>query len=197
MHLQSLRKRLRIARQTIPERYATQASYRFSELISQLDCYQSAFNLGAFLPFNGEADPLPLMDRAILDGKSVHVPIVTGKTEPLSFVRWTRESELRANQFGIQEPVHQESDRIDGRQLDCVIVPLVGFDESCHRIGVGGGFYDRTFACLPAKSIRTYRLVGIAFELQKVPEIKAQPHDVPLDFVVTESTVYDRGSEIS
>ena len=81
---------------------------------------------------------------------------------------------------------------LDGSQLDCVITPLVAFDERCHRMGVGGGFYDRTFEFVngvPSDARKTV-LIGIAYELQRVEKVSVQPHDVRLDAIVSELTTY-------
>ncbi len=160
------------------------------ELIVDLEWYQNADRVAAYLPFNGEADPLPLMDRAILDGKQVYVPVIVAKSEPLKFEAWTRDTEVRNNQFNIREP-EASSDSMSPADLDLVITPLVAFDGQRNRLGVGGGYYDRTFEFLNnvgTKSRQTI-LVGLAYELQRVKKIESKNHDVKLDAIVTESGV--------
>ena len=184
------RKAIRESRLAVPGSYAAQASAKFVELIVDLEWYQKADRIAAYLPFNGEADPLPLMDRAILDGKKVFVPIIVAKGEPLKFEGWTRETEVRTNRFDIREP-ELSADEISPEELDVVITPLVAFDGQRNRLGVGGGYYDRTFAFLNgvASKDRQPVLIGLAYELQHIKKINAQAHDVKLDAVVSEAGI--------
>ena len=185
-----IREKIRKARNSIPAAYARQASYKFSERIAELPAYQNAKSVAGFLAFDGEADPAPLLDRAIQDGKVVVVPVIIGKKKPLQFAVWTRESPLKKNTFGILEPDVPDRDLIPATELECVITPLVAFDEDCNRVGVGGGFYDRTFEFTKQSSPSNITLIGLAYEMQKIDEIKKEPWDLRLDAVVTELTVY-------
>lgn len=185
-NLKKLRQQIRDARKTIPTFYARQASYKFSERFAEFPAYQAAKTVAGFLPFDGEADPLPLMDRAILEGKQVFVPIIIAKGEPLLFAPWTRQTGLRKNSFGVDEPDVSREQMIEARELDFVVTPLVAFDEKCNRLGVGGGYYDRSFAFLNEAASRTVRMVGIAYELQCVADLPIADWDVQLDAVVTE-----------
>ena len=190
-----LRKQIRQLRLQVPGPYRQQASYRMSEQVATTEAYGRAERMAGYLPFEGEADPLPLMDRAIQDGKQVFVPIIARKNAPLQFARWSRKVTMRKNFFGIDEPDVPPEEWIDGAALNLVLVPLVGFDEAGNRIGVGGGYYDRTFSFLPTDRVcdpaRTF-LFGLAFEMQKLPSIATRPWDVRLDAVVTELRMYDR-----
>ena len=160
----------------------------------QLEAFQKSKRVGAFQAFDSEADPVGLMTLAIEQGKQVYVPVVVGKAKPLRFAAWHPEVEMKPNRFGIDEPVGEPANWIDAQELDFVITPLVAFDQSCNRIGVGGGFYDRTFEFLnEPENQKSVMLVGFAFELQKLDSIEPQPWDVRLDAVVTQSSVY-RGS---
>jgi len=156
-----------------------------------LEMFQTAEHVAAYLAFDGEADPMELMTLAAERGKQIYLPVIVGKTKPLSFASWTPSTIMIKNRFGILEPHVELSKRVDADQLDFVVNPLVGFDEQCNRIGVGGGFYDRTFGFLnePGKR-KSVMLVGFAFEHQKLDSIEPQPWDVRLDAVVTESKVY-------
>ena len=183
-----IRDQIRQARKKIPASYARQASFKFSERIAELETYRNANSVAGFLPFDGEADPRPLMERAILEKKSVFVPVIVAKATPLKFAPWTPETKLKTNSFGIEEPDSPSEHWLDGSDLDCVITPLVAFDESRNRIGVGGGFYDRTFEFL--KSSTSTSLIGIAYELQKLKKIETEAWDVPLSAIVTELAVY-------
>ena len=192
-----LRQQIREARAGVPKKYAQQASYKFSELIGEMDWYQRATKVAGFLPFEGEADPLPLMDRAIQDGKRVFVPIIIAKGQPLKFAAWTRNTPTSKNGFGIDQPDVPRESLIEAHELDFVITPLVACDDRCNRLGVGGGFYDRSFAFLnelEGMDARPTRLVGIAYELQVIDRAPTEDWDVRLDAVATETGLRLAGS---
>lgn len=131
------------------------------------------------------------MNVAFKQGKQVYVPIIVEKSKPLLFAPWTPFAKMESNRFNILEPEFQPADLVSAEQLDFVVAPLVGFDEQCNRIGVGGGFYDRSFEFLNEPNTkRTVFLVGFAFELQKLASIEPQPWDIRLDGVATESNLY-------
>jgi 5-formyltetrahydrofolate cyclo-ligase len=154
--------------------------------LTQSSIWSSTRRIAGYLAFNSEADPLPAMIEATDRGREVLVPIIDGSR--LYFAPWRPGIDLQTNQFGIAEPVHSPVDRVTTEHLDLVITPLVGFDPSGNRIGMGGGYYDRGFAWLN-ESPRPPRpvLIGFGYDLQRVEAIPAQSWDVPLDAVVTES----------
>ena len=186
-----IRKEIRAARRAVGPTVRAQKSSLICKRFYELDSYKTAKHIGAYLAFDGEADPMELMIAAAGQGKQVYLPIIVGKSEPLLFAPWTPETNMVKNQFKILEPDVDPSKRVPGSRLDFVVNPLVAFDARCNRIGVGGGFYDRTFAFLnePDKE-RSVKLVGFAFELQKLKSIESQPWDVRLDSVATESNLY-------
>ena len=97
---------------------------------------------------------------------------------------------LRVSGYGLSEPRAERGERIDPRRLELVLLPLVGFDSQGTRLGIGGGYYDRTFAGIRSDALtRRPRLVGVAFELQRLAALERAAWDVPIDAVVT-----DRGS---
>lgn len=96
---------------------------------------------------------------------------------------------LRPNRFGIPEPAGTTVFR--ARQLDLLLMPLVGFDTAGHRLGMGGGFYDATLAYMrQRRHWRKPRLIGVAFECQRVTALPHDPWDMPLDAVLTEKRLY-------
>ncbi len=185
----NIRKQVRQARRAVAAPYARNASFKFSEFVATLPEYQAASTLSAYLPFDGEADPLPLIDRAIQEGKQVYVPVIVGKQEPLVFAPWDRQTGMKRNAFGIEEPDVPPDQRVSIQHIDVCITPLVAFDERCNRIGVGGGYYDRTLAQLNDSTSST-TTCGVAYELQRLDKIETREWDVRLDFVVTELAIY-------
>lgn len=198
----SLRESIRRQRREIPENVRREASHRICQTVARLQCFQAATRVAGFLAFDGEADPGELMTLACQQQKKVFVPIIVAKGQPLLFAPWVPDVAMRKNYFGIEEPDIPRSQWIAANELDFVICPLVAFDQSCERIGVGAGYYDRSFAHLiqPNESehspaTRATVLVGFAFEIQRLPRIETRAWDVPLDWVVTEKQIYRRRND--
>lgn len=102
---------------------------------------------------------------------------------------------MRNNVYGIPEPRYRNRRIHHAVELDLLLVPLVGFDASCNRLGMGGGFYDHTLAHLShARHYRRPKLIGVAHECQRVDAIERFPWDVPLDLVITETRRYARNA---
>lgn len=98
---------------------------------------------------------------------------------------------MRANKFGILEPLCEQKHLLKPRQIDLMLLPLVAFDGTGNRLGMGGGFYDRSLAHLRHRQhARKPYLIGLAHECQKTGEISAESWDIPLDAIVTEEQVY-------
>jgi 5-formyltetrahydrofolate cyclo-ligase len=136
-----------------------------------------------FLSADGEIDTAPLIDAIWRRGKVTWLPCL-GKPK-LRFRKYTRETPLQRGSFGIHEPARGAFRSI--RRLDVILTPLVVFDAVGNRMGMGGGFYDRTFAFLKRRAAwRRPKLIGIAFECQQVDEVPVESWDVPLDGILTE-----------
>jgi 5-formyltetrahydrofolate cyclo-ligase len=97
---------------------------------------------------------------------------------------------MRINKFHLPEPDVDESEMLSPDELDLVLAPLVVFDANRNRIGMGGGFYDRSFAFRKPPEPTRPLLIGVAHELQKVDQIVPQEWDVQLDMIVTDQAVY-------
>ncbi|TGN54969.1 5-formyltetrahydrofolate cyclo-ligase, partial [Paracoccus liaowanqingii] len=132
--------------------------------------------LAGFWPMRGEGDPRPGM--AGHDGPVV-LPVVTGPARPLVFRLW-QGGALLPGPFGTSHP--PESAPV--LQPAVLIVPLAGFDAAGNRLGYGGGFYDRTLELLRKSGPVT--ALGLAFAVQELPRIPAEPFDQPLDLIVTD-----------
>ncbi len=186
-----IRNRIRASRRALDPEVRLAKSVEICNRLAELDSFKSARHVAAYLAFDGEADPMELMISSVDRGKHVYLPIIVGQSEPLVFAPWTRSTTLVKNRFDILEPEVDQADLITADKLDLVVCPLVAFDETLNRIGVGGGYYDRTFAFVnQAADDKQVQLVGFAFELQKLDSIEPKPWDVRLDAVVTESQGY-------
>lgn len=148
--------------------------------------------IAVYLPVNGEMDPRPLMDRLWSMGKELYLPVLANFPERrLWFCAYTPGEPLVSNRFGIPEPKNTPLRRIRSVSLDLVLMPLVAFDANGHRLGMGGGYYDRSFSFIKRRRHwRKPRLVGLAYEFQRLPLIESESWDVPLDGVATERRIY-------
>ncbi len=137
--------------------------------------------ISGFLPIRSEADIRPLMEQLRVAGARVCVPVVIDK-ETIVFRELGDGSQLVPGAFGTFGP---PADAVV-LEPDLMLVPLSAFDRQGQRIGYGGGYYDRAIAILRRKGLAR-RLIGIAFDCQEVPSVPAEPHDVRLDAILTES----------
>ena len=133
--------------------------------------------VGFYWPFKGEYDPRALA-RSLRDrGARLCLPVVAERARPLAFREWWPGMRMAPGVWGI--PVPDEGDWV---LPEVLLAPLLGFDGAGYRLGYGGGYYDRTLAAMPARPLA----IGIGYELLRLATIHPQPHDVPMDLVVTE-----------
>ena len=145
---------------------------------------QRAERIALYLQNDAEMDPAPLVARLWRMGKRVYLPVLHGPK--LWFMRHTPASRFTHNRFGIPEPDLPAGRRVPLLSLDLVLLPLVAFDNAGNRLGMGGGFYDRTFAHLrERRHLRRPRLVGVAYEMQRLAALPVETWDVPLAGIVT------------
>jgi len=193
--LPSLRRQLRAARRALSPAEQRAHALVIAARIARDPRMRRARRIALYVAADGEVDPMPL--QALLPGHSRrwYLPVLRGHAAGrLWFVRWRKRDRLRDNRFGIPEPVRRRRHIQPAHALDLVLAPLVGFDADGCRLGMGGGFYDRTLAFLrQRRHWRRPLLVGLAHECQRLEHIEPSDWDVPLDAVVTESRVYRRG----
>lgn len=141
--------------------------------------------IAGYSPIRGEIDPFPLMRQLAVKGAQLALPAIVARDAPLVFRAWNAETPLVRGAYGILEPA------ADAEQLmpDILLVPLAAFDRAGQRIGYGAGYYDRSLAQL--RDVKPVIAVGIAFAVQEIEAIAALPHDVPLDYVLTEDRTFD------
>jgi len=190
--LQQLRRQLRRARLALsPEAHAAARKEALAR-IRRHPRFRRARRIAGYFGSKGELDPMPLLEYAVALGKRCYLPVLHPFLPgQLWFYRWRPGDPLMPNRFGILEPRPRRSGLIPARRLDLVIVPLLGFDSDCHRLGMGGGYYDRSFAFVRRLThARRPFLLGLAHESQRVARLEAQPWDVTLDAVATDRHLY-------
>jgi 5-formyltetrahydrofolate cyclo-ligase len=184
---------MRAARRGLGEAARRAAAEGVAANLARLGLPRPRTRLGAYLPMDGELDPGPVVELARRRGCEVHVPVVTSfRSRRMRFVPLARGRSLRPNRWGIDEPEGLGS---SGRWLDLVLVPCVAFDERGARLGMGAGFYDRHFSfLLRRRAWQRPRLLGLAHELQRLPQLDQAAWDVPLWGIVSEAGVYGRAA---
>ena len=141
--------------------------------------------VSGFMSLKTEINPLPLMQKLAEQGARLALPVVDGRGKPLIMRQWEWGGPLASGVWGIREP-KPDAPEVDP---DIVLVPLLAFDRTGHRIGYGAGYYDMTIAGLRAKKPVT--AVGIAFAAQEIASVPVTSRDARLDLVLTEKEVID------
>jgi len=187
----SLRKSLRHARRSLSLREQNDAAVALHNALADQRFFRSAKRLAFYLANDGEIDPSLLFAAALARGQHCFLPLLHpfGQNR-LLFVRYRQDDSLRRNRWGILEPRLQACRRVPARTLDVVLVPLVGFDAQGNRLGMGKGFYDRTFSFRAAARRRRPLLVGLAHECQRVENLGSQAWDVRMDRIVSDKQSY-------
>jgi 5-formyltetrahydrofolate cyclo-ligase len=187
-----LRMEMRKRRRQLTQSARDVCAARLARILAREPLVRNSRRIAVYLPVNGEMDPRPLMDILWSMGKTLYLPVLVNFPErKLWFSAYTPGDPLIRNRFGIPEPARVHDRRIKTVALDLVLLPLVAFDARGHRLGMGGGYYDHCFEFINRRiHWRKPRLVGLAYEFQRLPLIEAEPWDVPLDAVATEQGMY-------
>ena len=193
-NLPSLRKQLKQNRAAIGAVAREHASRRIVQRLERHLRYLKARRIAAYIGSNHEVDPMPLVHRASDLNKTFYLPVLHPfRHGRLLLCRWVPGESLKRNRFGIPEPIPTRDNILPVQHLDLVIMPLLGFDPTLNRLGMGGGFYDRSLAFRNRRTVtRRPFLLGLAFEVQRVDKLEPQPWDINVDTIITEANVYER-----
>lgn len=152
--------------------------------------FRAARRIALYVTAGSELDTVPLLTASLARGKTVFVPrLKTGRAPRMDWVRAHPDSVWRRNRYGIGEPQPRGRGDVErALNLDLVLLPLLGFDARGYRLGSGAGYYDRAlaFRLRRQRLWRRPRLIGLAFECQRLESLPAERWDVPLDGVLTE-----------
>ncbi|RZU99576.1 5-formyltetrahydrofolate cyclo-ligase [Spiribacter vilamensis] len=182
-----LRRELRARRRRIRGRAARKAAETAAHRVTRLPPWRRARHVALYLATDGEIDTTPLLHAAWRAGKRVYLPVIQS-SQRLVFRRYGPTTPLVTGRYGIRMPARPDAPVCPVAALDVLIMPLVGFDAAGHRLGRGGGFYDRTLAGR-GRGRRPLR-VGLAHAGQQHPAIPHDPWDERLDRVVTDHTIH-------
>lgn len=181
----SLRRELRARRRALSASQQKIAARELARRLASLPFLQKAKRIALYWPMDGEIDPRALRQLKHFSRHEFHLPVLQnfpGNT--LRFARWQPSGKMQPNRFGIPEPRHSRP--LPARRMDAILMPLTGFDAQGNRLGMGGGFYDRTLAFRQRRGQCRPTLIGIAHACQQVGELAAAAWDIPLDWVVTD-----------
>jgi 5-formyltetrahydrofolate cyclo-ligase len=181
-----IRRLIRRRRRSLSLRERSRAAIRVSAVIGGMNEFRGARRIAIFAANDGEIDLDQTMKR--YPAKNYYLPAVPppGRRR-MRFAPVSPQSSFRKNRYGILEPDVPPRFLLTAPELDLVLAPLVAFDRSGGRIGMGGGYYDATFAFLASRTCwRRPRLIGVAFSFQEVPYIEPDAWDIPLSAVATE-----------
>ena len=176
----TLRKQLQAERQAMADRH--QRAVHLQEVLRVWLVSRFEHSIGAYWPIKGEFDALPALFRwsEAEEGRRIGLPVVDRETKQLRFHVWYPGCPMEEDAYGIPKPKDTEA---FGPEL--LLVPCVGFGPRGIRLGYGGGFYDRTLAALSPRPVT----IGLAYGHGFIPWLQPEPHDVPLDAILTEDGV--------
>ena len=175
MDKKELRAMIREKKRAMTPEQIEEASGRLAELFFETEQYKSARTIYGYLPYNQEVRTVPILEQALRDGKQVAVPKVYG--EEMRFICMTDLSQVEKGYAGIPEPAADGPVAEDAHAL--ILMPGLAFDPQGHRIGYGGGFYDRFLAREPE-----HPTVALCYAFQMLPQLDTEDFDIPVDCVL-------------
>lgn len=170
-----LRREIRARKRAMTEAEIEERSAKLAQLFFASRAYQNAKTIYGYLPYNQEVRTVPMLERALKDGKKVAVPKVYG--EEMKFLYLDNLNAVAKGYAGIPEPIADEPVAHDETAL--VLMPGLAFDPQGHRIGYGGGFYDKFLAAEP-----NHPTLALCYEFQMLPKLDVEDHDIPVDTVL-------------
>ena len=171
----ALRAKIREQKRAMTEEEIVTSSQRLGELFAKSDLYKQADTIYGYLPYNQEVRTIPMLEQALRDGKRVAVPKVFG--DEMAFIYIEDFSQVEKGYAGIPEPIGDGPIAQDTKAL--VLMPGLAFDPQGHRIGYGGGFYDKFLEREPE-----HPTIALCYAFQMLPELQTEAHDIPVDCVL-------------
>ncbi len=185
---QALRLLMRQQRAQLTHRQQQQEALLLCHQLLAVPALQNAQHIALYSPFDGEIDTQPLCQRLWQERKQLYLPKLNPQRPgELLFLPYTRETQLQRNQFGILEPLLALDTAFPIAQLAVVLLPVVAFDIACHRLGMGGGYYDRTLNTHhhTDQGQQPLVMIGLAHDCQRVDSLPRASWDRRLTAVIT------------
>ena len=188
MDRNAIRQQMREKRVLLSTHQQLASARKISQLLLTQSWFQRAKNIAMYLANDGEIDPRVFADIAHHRGKQCLLPSMhPAKSGHLWFGDY--DGKKTANKFGIEEPDPKQNSMLNPKQVDIVLLPLVAFDKQGGRLGMGGGYYDRTFEFLQQSGLQKPKLIGLAHHFQQVDQLPIESWDVPLSAIITDEKV--------
>ena len=175
MDKKELRATIRARKRAMTEEEIVSRSEKLMELFLKSDAYKNANTIYGYLPYNQEVRTVPMLEQAQRDGKRVAVPKCYGSE--MKFIYMEDLSKVEKGYANIPEPI--EDGPIGDDPTALVLMPGLAFDPQGHRIGYGGGFYDKFLSAEP-----THPTLALCYEFQMLPVLETEEHDIPVDTVL-------------
>ena len=175
MDKKELRNKIREQKRAMTPQQIESASQKLVELFLATEQYRQAKTIYGYLPYNQEVRTVPLLEQALADGKKVAVPKIYG--DEMRFIYLPDLNRVEKGYSGIPEPI--EDGPLGDDPTALVLMPGMAFDEEGHRIGYGGGFYDKFLAKEP-----DHPTVALCYEFQIVKDLPTEEFDIPVDLVL-------------
>lgn len=188
------RRELRQRRRTLSRSQQKIAARQLALRLSTLPCLKNAKRIALYWPVDGEIDARLLASLSRFTHHDFYLPLLQAfPASTLRFARWHPQQVMQRNRFNIPEPRGRKT--LNAKAMDAILLPLTGFDAQGNRLGMGGGFYDRTLAFKRAAGNRGRGsgkpvLIGVAHACQQVPSLPAAGWDVGLNLVVTDRKIF-------
>ena len=175
MDKKELRRQIREQKRAMTEAEIIEKSEKLGALFAASSLYQNAKTIYGYLPYNQEVRTIPMLEQALRDGKVVAVPKVIG--DEMVFIRMDDLTQVEKGYAGIPEPIANGPAADDPHAL--VLMPGLAFDPQGHRIGYGGGFYDRFLASEPE-----HPTLALCYDFRMLPHVETEEFDIPVDCVL-------------
>ena len=176
MDKKALRAEIRAKKRALTEEQIVRYSEELAQKLFAHPLYQAAKSIYGYMSYNQEVRTMPILRQAQADGKRVAVPKVYGETD-MRFLWLDDPARIAPGAYGIPEPVDDGPEADDPAAL--VLMPGLAFDPQGHRLGYGGGFYDRFLAAEPHPTI------ALCYAFQLLPQLETEAHDIPVDAVLS------------
>ncbi|NOX09701.1 MAG: 5-formyltetrahydrofolate cyclo-ligase [Gammaproteobacteria bacterium] len=189
--INTIRQSIRQQRAKLNRRQRQRAARQLARHVITHPLFLRSQHIAAYLPINGEMDLQWILQRAWAMGKTIYLPLLTNiQDKQLWFAPYYPGDRLEMNQYGIMEPRHRIKQHIHLQRLDLVLTPLVACDLQGTRVGMGGGYYDRSFSFLARNNHWQHpKLLGMAYSFQVVKKLKRREWDIPLHGIATEQEI--------
>jgi len=175
MDKKELRRSIREQKRAMTEEEIVSRSIKLGKLFAQCEAYRNAKTVYGYLPYNQEVRTVPMLEQAMRDGKRVAVPKCYG--DEMRFIYMDDLSKVEKGYANIPEPIADGPIADDPTAL--VLMPGLAFDPEGHRIGYGGGFYDKFLAAEP-----DHPTLALCYDFQLLPHLETEEHDIPVDYVL-------------